>query len=289
MFSLDYLLYSSYALLKYPEAISSIFLGKSLSSTLYNQRIKRWMEIRTRFENNPARLYDLKIFLNPNDMSGISSSIATLGWFKLAQTEVLKKLVKPQMTFVDIGANIGYFSLLASKLVGPNGLVLAYEPEVLNYSLLVKSVVINGLSNVRPIQEGVFNHGGVEKMFLASTGDPGAHSLTQSHERGIIEIRTTTLDQLYASPLNRNIDFIKIHVGAEPQILQGSKKVLELCKPTIMMTFARKIWESYMDILKELFSKYSVYTIVESPRLIKRVEMRKLLEFRYTELVLIPK
>ena len=54
-----------------------------------------------------------------------------------------------------------------------------------------------------------------------------------------------------------------------------------------MMTFARKIWDSHMDMLEELFSKYSVYTIVESPRLIKRVELRELLGIRYTELVLI--
>jgi len=288
VFSLKFLLSSLTGLIQYPSVVLDIARGKNPSVALYSRRIKKWNKIRGGFESRPGQVFGLQIYLNSEDMSRISSSIATSGRYDLAQTEIVRKFVKPGMTFVDIGANIGYFTLLASKLVGPRGLVVAYEPENLNYSLLSKSITANNLKNVRAIQEGVYDRTGRLSLFLADPTNPEAHSLTQRHSTGRQEIRTTTLDELYRTLNKRKLDFIKIHVGAEPQILRGAEEVLGSANPIIMMTFAQKLWDDERELLAKLFSRFSVFRVVESPFLIRNIQMNQLTQLNHANLLLIP-
>ena len=65
------------------------------------------------------------------------------------QAEAMQRELKPGYVFFDIGANVGYYSILASKLVGPNGSVVALEPAVRNLAFLERHVVLNKASNVR--------------------------------------------------------------------------------------------------------------------------------------------
>jgi hypothetical protein len=64
------------------------------------------------------------------------------------ETDFLESRLRAGMTFLDLGAHIGYFSLVAGRLVGPRGLVLAFEPDPRNFELLLANVWRNGLANV---------------------------------------------------------------------------------------------------------------------------------------------
>ena len=142
------------------------------------------------------------------------------------ETSLFQKEVKEGMTVVDLGAHIGYYTLIAARLVGKNGRVFSFEPEPDNYSLLVKSIEANGYKNITPVQKAVSDKVGTTKLFVSPT-DAGVHSIYNPHEwRKCIEVETVTLDGFFGEGKDR-IDVIKMDIeGAEPAALQGMRKIL---------------------------------------------------------------
>ena len=285
---MGYLLRSCYASIRYPTVLGGLAKGKSLKVTLYTKRMNDWIRTKSFYEVHPKRIFGFQIYLNAKDMSPISSSIATLGWFNLACSELLRKFLKPGMTFVDVGANIGYYTLLAEKSVGSSGLVIAFEPEPKNFGLLSKTISVNNLSNVRAYQQAVSDEEGEVDLFLSEEANPEAHKLSPQLGINKIKVPSITLDGLYALLGQKRIDFIKIHVGVEPQILHGAKKLLEEQRPIIMMTFARRIWERESDLLENIQRSYSVYKVVESPFLAQKISVSSLLREELVEVLLLP-
>jgi FkbM family methyltransferase len=261
--------------------------GTNLSDAIYSKRMEEWRRVRTRYMDRPKRTLGFDIYLNPDDMSPISSSIATTGWLELPRTELIKKLVRPGMTVVDVGANIGYYTLLSAKIVGESGLVLAFEPEPRNFALLRRSVEINSFSNVRMYQQILCDKEGMVTLYLSDPTSPDAHSITQRDGRHGLEVSSITLDALSASLNNRKIDFMKIHVGAEPMILRGAKRLLVEQRPTIMMAFIRELWQHERELLDQLYDQYEIYEVTRSPFLRKRIEKARLLKKEHTEVLMV--
>ena len=86
------------------------------------------------------------LILNPADVA-VSGQIA-LGAYEKFETSIFLEAIKPGMTIVDIGANIGYYATIAGHKTGKQGRVFAYEPEPENYSFLEKNILENKLSQV---------------------------------------------------------------------------------------------------------------------------------------------
>lgn len=182
--------------------------------------------------------------------------------YERATTELFKKLLQPGMIFVDVGANIGYFSLLAAKLVGPEGKVYAFEPEPGNHDLLRKNIELNSYSNIQAIQKAVSDKSESTLLFLSAL-DTGSHSLYSEAARGLqesVEITTTTIDEFLESEGWPSIDLMKIDVeGAELVVLAGMenlvkrspniKLVIEYCPFLIQSTGANP-----SDLLTKLSS-----------------------------------
>jgi len=172
--------------------------------------------------------------------------------YERATTELFKQLLRPGMVFVDVGANIGYFSLLAAKLVGAGGKVYAFEPEPGNHALLCKNINLNSYSNVHAVQKAVSNKSESTLLFLSAL-DSGSHSLYSEAARGIqksVEITTTSVDEFLESENWPGIDLMKIDVeGAELEVLEGMgdlverspelKLVVEYCPFLIRLTGAK--------------------------------------------------
>src|SRR5688572_13621160 len=85
----------------------------------------------------------------------ISESIRQRKIWAEAETRLFRELIRPGMVVVDVGANIGYFSLLASTLVGPTGRVYAFEPDPVNCALLRKNVRLNRVTNIEVIESAL--------------------------------------------------------------------------------------------------------------------------------------
>jgi FkbM family methyltransferase len=183
---------------------------------------------------DPILVNNCKMLVQIEEYKGIEGMAQELlfkGTHEPYTTALFKKLVKEGITVVDIGAHIGYFSLLAASLVGEKGRVFAFEPEPRNYAILIKNIELNGFNNVIPLQMAVSNETGKVKLFLAR--DPSAHSLFRATEADrredftkFIMVNTVSLDEFFKGK-DLHVDIIKMDAeGAEMMILQGMTQVL---------------------------------------------------------------
>ena len=153
----------------------------------------------------------------------IVDSLREIGKWEPKTTKFIKDNLKKGQVFYDIGANVGYFSLLASKLVGGRGTVYAFEPSPENIKYLEKNIKINKISNVVVIPKAIMDVSG--KIDLYNNVVPGHTSTIGTGEK--LSVEAVALDDLKL----RKPDFIKIDVeGAEMNVLKGMKKLLETDK-----------------------------------------------------------
>ncbi|MBN2354055.1 MAG: FkbM family methyltransferase [Spirochaetales bacterium] len=165
-------------------------------------------------------------------------------------TMLIEKILKPGDTFFDLGANIGYFSLLASKLVGGDGLVYSFEPEIRNFTYLSRNKELNDYTQMHPYNNAVSDKEEMIKLYICPY-DTGHHTINQ--EAGIISYETTTdynrkdivardiaavtIDSFVAKNKIDKIDLIKMDVeGAEFLALNGMRRTLASNK-SIKMIF----------------------------------------------------
>ena len=193
-----------------------------------------------------------KMYLDMKDV-GISRDLYKTGWHELGTTNLLSNVVKEGMTALDIGAHIGYFTLILSKLVGERGRVISFEPEPRNFSLLRRNIKLNSCLNVTAVQKAVTNENGRVRLFLhpRGTGDHSIHPVHFEAQRSL-EVETVRLD----SYLSRNgilVNFVKIDVqGAEPLVIEGFQSTLEESKPLIVMEYSPDLWPISRNVLGKL-------------------------------------
>ncbi len=213
-----------------------------------------------------VRTHDFDIFLDPCDM-GVSPSIGVLGWHELKTTELFLKLVKQGSTVIDVGANVGYFALLAAKLAGVEGLVLAFEPDPTSFSFLSKSIAKNNFRNVRPFRECISNIDGQQTLHLSTTSNRGLHSTSIDLGGAKISVPSARLDSV-ASMLNLSlVDLLKVDVeGGEPEVLEGATRLLTegRVRNIIMEWDHPEPWAGRTDLLRMLFERFDVYRFARS-------------------------
>lgn len=148
--------------------------------------------------------------------------------FETAKVRALAHFLRPGMTLVDVGANIGFFSLVAAKLVGPTGRALAVEPEPENCARIRRNVELNGYANVEIAQVALGDRCGEVTLHLAT--DHGHHSLLdRSPNRAgtTLAVPIETLDALLAARNIERVDVLKIDVeGAEVEVLRGAAETI---------------------------------------------------------------
>jgi FkbM family methyltransferase len=130
------------------------------------------------------------------------------------------------MTVVDLGANIGYYSVITSKLVGTSGRVFAFEAHPLVFSYLQRNLERNGCKNVVAVEKAVSDSvassplilNGLEGGFLKGAADNQEH----------VVVQTTTLDAFFAACGWPRVDLIKIDIeGSEAAALEGMRQLSE--------------------------------------------------------------
>lgn len=149
--------------------------------------------------------------------------------YEVETTRLFESLLKPGIVVMDVGAHVGYFSLLAARKGGPNGKVYSFEPEPQNYELLLKNIEVNGYTNIVATRKAVSNKVGSATLFLTGL-DNGRHS-TYHHglpEIGSVTVAATTIDAFLGAEDWPTIDLLKVDVeGAEMDVLQGMSQLLD--------------------------------------------------------------
>ncbi len=183
----------------------------------------------------PMTVGEHKMFLDPRD-KGVTSELSLYGLMEAFETELVKKEIKKGDCVLDIGANIGYYTLIFAKLVGDEGKVFAFEPDPDSFALLKKNVEINGYRNVTLIQKAVSNRTEKAKLYLC--GDNFAdHRIYDSHDgRNSIGIETIRLDDYFKDP-GQKIGFIKMDIqGSEFLAAEGMLDLLDRNRSTKIIT-----------------------------------------------------
>lgn len=178
-----------------------------------------------RLRHKVVRVHGHHMFLDPEDNLGLSVK----GMHEPMTTEIFRRNIRKGDTVLDIGANIGYFTLIAARLVGDEGRVFAFEPNPSAFDILRKNVEANGYKkNVTLVPKAVSDSSGNVQLFLEKDGNTRWSSIYDIHESsGHLEVDTITIDDFLTS-YEGDVDFIKLDIeGAELAALRGMTSLVK--------------------------------------------------------------
>ena len=173
----------------------------------------------------------------------------SLGTYELPVQQALTNYLKPGDIFYDIGANVGFFSIIAAKLVGSRGRVYAFEPSPQNAADLRHNIKINGFSNIDVIEKAVSSNSGKGKLLLADYC--GAYSLSRTNfsttvARDEITVELISIDDAFTSQKLLPPDVVKIDVeGAEEEVLRGMVQTIKQFQPIVIYEIDDKVREIF--------------------------------------------
>tara|TARA_Y100001970_G_scaffold294299_1_gene450052 strand:+ start:7425 stop:8258 length:834 start_codon:yes stop_codon:yes gene_type:complete len=177
---------------------------------------------------------DIRLYANSLDrfLAIIFWKLSLLEGF---ESKYLLKIIRPGWTILDIGANIGFYTIQFAKAVNKNGIVFAVEPANNNIDMLKKNIEINEVKNVRIINKAISSKTDSGELFL-SEGHSGDHRIYETNEkRESVIVNTITVDAIVNN--EKRVDLIKMDIqGAEHLAIQGMNETIDRFPNIIIVT-----------------------------------------------------
>jgi FkbM family methyltransferase len=187
------------------------------------------------FEHNLGK--DLKMNLYKDS---VLSKIIYDG-FEQEELNFVKNILKNGDVFIDIGANVGLFSLIASQCVGKEGQVIAFEPAPTTFNRLLENQELNNIKNIDARNIGLSDELGELLFYVSDTGFDAWNSFAPSTNNKLqkqIAVRVTNLDYELQNLDKAKIKLVKIDVeGWEKYVLKGGEKFFKNFSPIVMVEF----------------------------------------------------
>lgn len=196
----------------------------------------------------------------------LSNLLRQRGYHNRNDINLFRDFLTPNSTFIDIGANIGWYTVIASLLLGENGRVVAIEPEKYNIDLLRQNCKINNCDNVSIIAAAALDTNGTTNFYLNSENF-GDHSIAKNtHLRTFNKIEpkqtvvpTITVDSLFTKKEWNKVSLIKIDTqGCESAVLSGMKNNLIHHRPKLIIEFAPA------HIYQAGYSAFELFSFIEN-------------------------
>lgn len=195
--------------------------GTNLSKYKVLQKINN--QINSNLKPSFVEIEGNKMYLDEKD----SLFLSVYGYHEKTETEIVKNEIKEGDVIIDVGANIGYYTLLFAKLAGKTGRVFAFEAESSNFEILEKNVHENNFTNIVLEQKAVSDKSGVVKFYIGDESNTENQLFKPDVNHKEIEIKSTSIDEYFES-IDKKVDFIKMDIqGAEPLVIKGMKKILQ--------------------------------------------------------------
>jgi FkbM family methyltransferase len=244
------------------------------------EKIALWWGFR--FRGNP-KIVKLRtgqlLKVNPTDY--LQCLIYYFGMFEPQSIHVFRKLIKDGDTVLDIGGNIGLYSIVASSLVGPKGNVYTFEPAPFHCESIRENIDINNLSNIKLFETALGNEAGQVELVMPENGNLGCLTIANklAHENSSFKVNVSVFDDFCdKNKLDvNNVSVIKIDVeGAELMVLSGMTKVFKQ-KPTVLIeineTALARFEKHSTDICQWFHSKgYRGWTIDKNLKLLPIID-----------------
>jgi len=212
----------------------------------------------------------------------IQRNLLWYGFYEKESILTWEKFIHEDSMVIDIGANIGYYTLVAARKA-TRGKIHSFEPTPTSFRALEQNVLLNKLPNVIANPAGISNVNSNEKYYIASPDNSGMSGLMPSENfSGQIEIvEIITLDHYSQKHDLQKIDFIKIDIeGNELKALQGMQQVLTRFKPIIFIELLEEHLHKFDSSIKEVYdffklNGYEPYLIEEAGRLKRLYDIRE--------------
>jgi FkbM family methyltransferase len=263
------------------------FITEKLESNTDTKQLRRVFMLSPEFVENNR---DLMLFYEPNVIIKelddglrlfLDLSDSVIGWeiirgrYERNELDFVRRTIKPGQTVLDVGANIGVFTITMASLVGPTGRVYAFEPLETEAALLARSIVENNFTDrVELVPAALSDKEGSAQLIRAlKTNNKGGAYLKDKQElvpagHLATDVKLITLDTY---PVKRPVSFIKIDIeGAEPLAFRGARKLLQEDRPVILSEIHPPLlWEvsrcSPAEFIAELESlNYKCHELHES-------------------------
>ena len=231
----------------YKKIIENFSQGKGYGKNASVKKILHFFDLL--FRSNDVNVHGHKMFLTKKGFEEYS----TQGIYGKLDTLAVERLIKPGDNVVDVGAAIGYFTLIFARSVGVNGMVFSFEPKTDRYEVLLKNIKVNNYSNVKPEKKAIMENNKKITFFSRNDGLAGLRykddiesiqqNLDDSKHKIPVEVITVELDD-YLKKLDviEDISFMKIDVdGPELLVLQGSKSLLKNKNLKILMEWDKAL------------------------------------------------
>jgi FkbM family methyltransferase len=184
-----------------------------------------------------VRYGPVTVVLNPRDP--VVSGALVFRVYEKDETCFLQRVCRRGMTVLDIGANVGYYTAMTAHAVGPEGCVIALEPDPENFDYLTKTIAANHLSNVRTAQLAASDHEGQMMLYISDDNRGDNRLYANELATRSISVDVVRIDKLLANWGVDYVNLIKIDVqGAEAWVLRGMRETIRRArKLTLLMEF----------------------------------------------------
>jgi FkbM family methyltransferase len=215
-----------------------------------------------------TRTRGVKMICAPADQRSIPVEIINFGVYEADELQMILELIGDDFNILDIGANIGWYSLNIAK-TKPTARIWAFEPIPRTFAYLQQNIELNQLSNIQIYNFGFSNQNQELPFYYYPEGSVNA-ALTNLADRSNVQKIKCLVKRLddFIAASNLKVDFIKCDVeGAELFVFQGGVATLERHRPIIFTEMLRK-WSAKFDYhpneLIELFRRYNYRCFVLS-------------------------
>jgi FkbM family methyltransferase len=180
--------------------------------------------------------------------------------YEVEAIAMLHEYAKPASVVADIGAHIGFDTLVLSRLVGESGTVLSFEPDATNLTQLQRNLKINSIRNVRVIDRAVSKSTGT--CYFDAQGLTTSCLLSAKRSERTMRVQTVSLDNFFYDEHAPIPSFLKIDVeGHELAVLQGGERFLRQIKPALLLEMHAE--QSMLDCLRLLMPIGYKFTLLE--------------------------
>jgi FkbM family methyltransferase len=239
-----------------------------------------------------------KLYAYADDLS-ITPALMLDGLLEIGLTNYMIANLQPGMTVVDVGANIGYFSIIAGYKVGESGRVMAYEANPKNYDIMVDNLTINELKhNVDPFALAV-SDSDQQLQFHVSERFQGNSSLKSHSDQYRQDFKSDCFDQIpvYAVSLDTQgfgkIDLLKVDVeGAELQVFRGASRLIANGKITTAVfelnkSMLQEDTQPFEELLKDYERNGAIFHLLEPNGMPYRTTVDEIFKKDYIDNILI--
>jgi len=234
------------------------FFEKLLVSAMFNTNgnflVSKLIPNHYQYKNKTIRIANINGIILKLDLSEYLSHFLYYRFKDLSMNELIK-VSKNKKNIFDVGANIGYTSLLMGKANHSKSNVYAFEPDPNTYQNLLHNLKLNKISSIYPYNLGIGKKESREKLVVSQNGNLGENSINNNAKENFNWITLTSIDLFCVKNNVDKIDLIKIDVeGYEYNVLKGAEKTINKDKPVLFVEIIDEKLKSNDSSSKEVIS-----------------------------------